>query len=185
LLDATGNTRGVDGELNPVDADGDGVADGSGEGILPEYAYAQVPARFRGLEASGNWRLIDSGGTLDVQWRADTVRATNSQTGTSLPRIAPVRVGTTLVWGQGAWSVRGGFDHYAKPRDNSTGAYTLWSAAMTYRMKAQNAHLLWFARLENASNKLAYSATSILTQSSPGKSPLPGRSLKVGLQASF
>jgi iron complex outermembrane recepter protein len=185
LLDATGNTRGVDGELNPVDGDGDGVADGSGEGIFPEYAYAQVPARFRGLETSGNWRLLDSGGTLDLQWRLDTVRAINSNTGASLPRIAPVRIGTTLVWGQGAWSVRGGFDHYAQPRDNTALAYTLWSAAMTYRMKAQNANLLWFARLENATNKLAYSATSILTQSAPGKSPLPGRSVKVGLQANF
>jgi iron complex outermembrane recepter protein len=186
LLDASGNTRGTDGELNPLDADGDGVADGSGEGILPEYAYAQVPARFRGLEASGNWRLMaGSSGTLDMQWRADTVRATNSNTGASLPRIAPVRLGTTLVWGLGAWSVRGGFDHYAKPRDNTALAYTLWSAAMTYRMKAKDANLLWFARLENATNKLAYSATSILTQSAPGKSPLPGRSVKVGLQANF
>lgn len=186
VLDATGHTRGVDGELNPLDADRDGVADGSGEGILPEYGYAQVPARFRGLEASGNWRLITgSSGTLDMQWRADTVRASNSNTGASLPRIAPVRLGTTLVWGQGAWSVRGGFDHYAKPRDSTALAYTLWSAAMTYRMKAKDANLQWFARLENATNKLAYSATSILTQSAPGKSPLPGRSVKVGLQANF
>jgi iron complex outermembrane recepter protein len=169
-----------------LDADADGIADGSGEGILPEYAYAQVPARFRGLEASGNWRwMAGSSGTLDMQWRADTVRATNSNTGASLPRIAPVRLGTTLVWGLGAWSVRGGFDHYAKPRDNTALAYTLWSAAMTYRMKAKDANLLWFARLENATNKLAYSATSILTQSAPGKSPLPGRSVKVGLQANF
>ncbi len=185
LLDATGNTRGIDSELNPLDADGDGIADGSGEGILPEYAYSQVPARFRGLEASGNWRLMEGGSTLDAQWRFDTVRGTNSNTGASLPRIAPVRVGTTLVWALGAWSVRGGFDHYAKARDNTALAYTLWSAAMTYRMKAQNANLLWFARLENATNKLAYSATSILTQSAPGKSPLPGRSVKVGLQATF
>jgi iron complex outermembrane recepter protein len=185
LLDATGNARGADGQVNPADADGDGLADGSGAEILPEFAYSQVPARFRGLEASGNWRLLDSGATLDMQWRADTVRAINSNTGASLPRIAPVRLGSTLVWGQGAWSVRGGFDYYAKPRDNTTTAYTLWNAAVTYRMKAQNASLLWFARLENATDKLAYSATSILTQSAPGKSPLPGRSIKLGLQAGF
>jgi iron complex outermembrane recepter protein len=184
LLDTTGNTRGADGQLNPLDADGDGVADGSGEGILPEYAYAQVPARFRGLEASGNWRWMEgASGKLDMQWRADTVRATNSNTGASLPRIAPVRLGATLVWALGAWSVRGGFDRYAKARDNSAEAYTLFNTALTYSMKAKDANLLWFARLENATNKLAYSATSILTQSAPGKSPLPGRSVKVGLQA--
>ncbi len=186
LLDATGSTRGVDGELNPVDADDDGVADGSGEDILPEFAYAQVPAKFRGLEASGNWRLAEGdNGKFDLQWRFDTVRATNSNTGASLPRIAPVRTGATLVWGLGPWSVRGGFDRYAKPRDNTAEAYTLLNAAVTYTMKAKNANLLWFARLENAADKLAYSATSILTQSAPGKSPLPGRNLKLGLQASF
>ena len=186
LLDATGNARGLDGEVNPLDVDGDGVADSSGEGILPEYAYAQVPAKFRGLEASGNWRLTEGdSGKLDMQWRFDTVRATNSNTGTSLPRIAPVRAGATLVWGLGPWTVRGGFDRFGKPRDNTAEAYTLFNAALTYSMKVQTANLLWFARLENAANKLAYSATSILTQSAPGKSPLPGRSVKVGLQASF
>jgi iron complex outermembrane recepter protein len=185
LLDATGNTRGLDSELNPLDADGDGVADSSGEGILPEFAYRQVPARFQGLEASGNWRLIDTGATLDLLWRLDTVRATNAYTGANLPRIAPVRMGATLAWAQGPWGVRGGVDHYAKARDNTAQAYALWSAALTYRMKAQNANLHWFARLDNATNKLAYTATSVLTQTAPGKSPLPGRSLKLGLQASF
>jgi len=66
-----------------------------------------------------------------------------------------------------------------------TDAYTLWTAALTYRMKAGASNLLWYARLDNAGDKLAYSATSILTQTAPGKAPLPGRSLKLGLQASF
>jgi iron complex outermembrane receptor protein len=66
-----------------------------------------------------------------------------------------------------------------------TDAYTLWKAALTWRMKAGAASLLWYARLDNAGNKLAYSATSILTQTAPGKSPLAGRSVKLGLQATF
>ena len=45
--------------------------------------------------------------------------------------------------------------------------------------------LLWFAKIDNLSDVLAYSATSILTQTAPGRAPLPGRSLKLGLQASF
>jgi iron complex outermembrane receptor protein len=52
-------------------------------------------------------------------------------------------------------------------------------------MKAGPASLLWFARLDNMGDALAYSATSMLTQTAPGKAPLPGRSMKVGLQASF
>jgi iron complex outermembrane recepter protein len=189
LLDTTGNSRGADAELNPVDADGDGVADGSGEDVFPEYAYGQVPARFTGFEVSGNWRLMDAANKLDLQWRLDSTRATNSASGAALPRISPLRVGATLAWAQGAsmggWGARVGFDRHAAARDNSAEGYTLWNAALTYRMKAKDADLLWFARLENAGNKLAYSATSILTTSAAGKAPLPGRSLKVGLQANF
>jgi len=40
----------VDGELNPIDLDGDGVGDGSDEEILRELVYRSVPAVFRGLE---------------------------------------------------------------------------------------------------------------------------------------
>lgn len=185
LLDATGNTRGADAELNPVDADADGVADGSGEDIFPEYAYGQVPARFTGFELSGNWRLMDAANKLDLQWRIDSTRATNTANGAAIPRISPLRTGATLVWTQGAWSARAGLDRYAAARDGSAAGYTLWNLAATYKMKAKDADLLWFAKLDNASDKLAYSATSILTTSAPGKAPLPGRCFKLGLQAQF
>ncbi len=185
LLDATGNTRGADAEANPIDGDADGVADGSGEDIFAEYAYRQVPARFVGFEASGNWRLLDAAQKVDLLWRIDSTRATNRLTGAALPRISPLRVGATLAWAQGPWGARIGFDQNAKARDGSAAAYTLWNLAATYKMKAKDADLLWFARLDNATDRLAYSGTSILTTSAPGKSPLPGRSLKVGLQANF
>ncbi len=185
FLGITGNSRGADAELNPVDAAGDGVADGSGEDIFPEYAYSQVKARFTGFELAGNWRLMDAASKLDLQWRVDSTRATNATAGQALPRISPLRVGAALAWAQGAWGAKLGFDRNAAARDGSAAAYTLLNAALTYKIKAKDADLLWFARLDNAGNKLAYSATSILTTSAPGKAPLPGRSLKVGLQAQF
>jgi iron complex outermembrane recepter protein len=185
FLGVTGNTRGADAEINPVDAEGNNVADGSGENILPEYVYSQIRARFTGFELSGSWRLLDAADKLDLQWRIDSTRATNSATGQALPRISPLRVGATLAWTQGPWGARVGFDRNASARDGSAAAYTLMNAALTYKMKAKDADLLWFARLDNAGNKLAYSTTSILTTSAPGKAPLPGRSLKLGLQANF
>ncbi|HSV54573.1 MAG TPA: TonB-dependent receptor, partial [Burkholderiaceae bacterium] len=171
-LQATGAERDVDGEM------------------LPEFAYRAVRARFHGLEASGTARLLDGPRTLDLEMRGDLVRATNADTGEPLPRIAPVRAGATLVGSEGPWSARLGFDHAARQDrvpvgERATPAYTLWSAAITYRMKMQAANLLWYARLDNAADKLAYSATSILTQTAPGKAPLPGRSLKLGVQATF
>ncbi|MBX3588381.1 MAG: TonB-dependent receptor [Ramlibacter sp.] len=165
-------------------------ATGATEDGLPVFAYRQMPARFTGLEASGTLRLLEGGSTLDLEWRADRVRATNLATGQPLPRVAPARVGGTLVWARGDWGARLGLDHVAGQSrvpvgELATGAYTLWNAALTWRTKAGPSHLLWYARLDNAGDRLAYSATSILTQTAPGKSPLPGRSFKLGLQATF
>ncbi|MDO8768332.1 MAG: TonB-dependent receptor [Burkholderiaceae bacterium] len=202
-LDATGNTRGTDGELNPVDLNGDGLADSSGERILADMAYHGVRARLSGLEASGTLRLLGKGGllkdaedtgsvqTLDLNLRSDVVRATNESTGQALPRIAPMRAGATVVWGGGPWGARLGFDHaFAQNRvpdagQRSTDAYTLWNAAVTYKMKQGGADLLWYARVDNLTDKLAYSAASVLTTTAFPKAPLPGRSLKVGLQVNF
>jgi iron complex outermembrane receptor protein len=186
----TGNSYGADGEFNPLDLDGDGVADGSGAEIFREQAYRGMRARFTGLEASGSVRLLDAASKVDLEMRGDLVRAVNSDTGAPLPRIAPARVGATVVWTQGPWSARLGFDRSAAQNkvpagDQVTAAYTLWNAAASYRQKIGAAGVLWYARLDNLTNQLAYSATSILTSTAFGKAPLPGRSLKVGMRVDF
>jgi iron complex outermembrane receptor protein len=160
------------------------------EDDLPVQRYQGVKAQFRGLEASGRQRLWQGTSTLDLDWRADTVRASNRSTGEPLPRIAPMRMGATLVYGQGPWNAKLGADwHAAQKRvpDGSvaTGAYTLVNASVSYRQKLDATVLNWFARLDNLSDQRAYSASSILTSTAFGKSPLPGRSFKLGVQASF
>ena len=165
---------------------------------LPEYAYTGVKARFAGLEASGTMRLLGTQGlagsarasVLDLDLRADLVRATNASTGEPLPLIAPARLGATLRWAMGAWGARIGFDHsMAQTRvpegSRETGAWTFWNAALTWRQKTGRAELQWYARVDNLTNRLAYSATSILTQTAFPKTPLPGRSVRVGVQMMF
>lgn len=165
---------------------------------LPEFAYTGVRARFVGLEASGTVRLLGEQGVagvsgnsvLDLDLRGDLVRAQNLSVGQPLPRIAPARLGATLRWANGPWGAQLGFDHMAAQHrvpegDRATGAYTLWNAAFTYRQKLGGAQLNWFARIDNLTNQLAYSATSVLTTSAFPKAPLPGRSLRVGVQATF
>ena len=157
---------------------------------LPEYAYTQVPARFSGLEVGGKLRLLDVGQTLDLELRSDWVRATNTRTGAPLPRIAPLRVGASLLWAQGAWSARLDTNHSASQSEVPVGqtanqAYTLVNASLSYRQQANAASLLWFARADNLGDVLAYSPTSVLTQTAPGRAPLPGRSLKLGVQVTF
>ena len=156
----------------------------------PTYNYTQVQARFTGLETSATMRLLEGAQRLDLALRGDVVHADNTTTGQPLPRIAPMRLGATLIWSQGAWSARLGVDQLAaqdRVPDGqlATAGYTLWNAAATYRMKASRSNLLWYARVTNIGNTLAYSSSSILTQTAPGKAPLPGQNLKVGLQLSF
>jgi len=161
---------------------------------LPEYAYEGVRARLRGWEASGQSRVLQSvlqgAGSLDLHWRLDQVLADNLSTGEPLPRIAPWRAGLSGVYRVDAWQARLGFDHAAAQRRVPTGseptaAYTLWHAGLNYRQLATVGTVNWFARLDNITNALAYSATSILTSTVPGRAPLPGRSLKLGLQWQF
>jgi iron complex outermembrane receptor protein len=157
---------------------------------VPEYTYTQVQARFVGLELNGQQRLLEGAQTLDLAWRWDRVQADDQTTGQPLPRIAPMRTGATLLWARGDLSARVGFDQLAAQDRVPQGqlavdGYTLWHAAMTWRERLGKNELLWYARLDNAGDALAYSATSILTQTAPGKSPLPGRSLKLGLQLNF
>ena len=67
----------------------------------------------------------------------------------------------------------------------SAGAYNLVNASISYHPVLQSANLLWFAKLDNLGDSPAYSASSILTQTAPGKAPLPGRSLTLGVQVKF
>lgn len=183
---------------NRIDEEGNVTTDPDVE-AFDEFAYAGVRARFTGIEASGNLRLLGTdgfsrsadGSTLDLEWRGDLVRATNTDTGEPLPRISPARVGATLAYGNGPWTGRVGFDAYAAQHRvpaigaRETDAYTLWNASLNYRMKVQRANLTWYARVDNITNKLAYTATSILTTTVFPDAPLPGRTLRVGLRATF
>ncbi len=189
---ATGNTYGQEnGALNPADLDGDGADDNDPDNkLLPEFAYTGVRARFVGLEASGNIRLVEGASNLDLALRGDLVRATNLSNGQPLPRIAPARVGASLIWASGPWGSSIGFDHSmaqnrVAPGQRATSAYTLWNLAATYRMKAGVSNILWYAKVDNLTNQLAYSAASVLTTTAFPKAPLPGRSLKVGMQLAF
>ena len=188
--DTDGNGAGSAGVTDDGTGTGNSVESGGTARILPEFAYAQVGARFTGLELNGKVRLLDSANKVDLELRGDWVRAVNTATGMPLPRIAPSRLGAALVWEQGAWGGRLGANHVAAQNevpagDLATTGYTLLNAAVTYKQKVGTANLLWYARADNLGDALGYSASSILTQTAPGKAPLPGRSFKFGVQVQF
>ena len=157
---------------------------------LPVQVYQGVRAQFSGVEATAQTRLLQAAGTLDLVLKADAVRASNLTSGEPLPRISPVRLGASLLHASGPWTARLGFDwHAAQDRvptgSMATESYTLWHGFVSYKQKLSGTTLNWFGKLDNLSNQWAYSATSILTSTAPGKSPLPGRSLKLGVMATF
>jgi iron complex outermembrane receptor protein len=193
-LEATGRSRDAEGNGAGVgvtdSGDGKSIESGGTSEILPEYAYTQVKARFSGLEMSGNVRLLQGPQTLDLGLRADVVKAENTTTGQPLPRIAPARLGASLAWAQGPWNAKLDAKHVMAQNDVpagslSVGAYNLVNASVSYHQVLPSANLLWFAKLDNLGDSLAYSASSILTQTAPGKAPLPGRSLTLGVQVKF
>ena len=195
LVQTAGVTRNqADGEFNPVDDPanpGFSQATGSDFSPLNEFRYIQTRARFTGFEASGNIRLVEGASPVDLALRADRVQATNLNTGQPLSRIPPMRLGATLKYASGPFGANVGFDYSAAQTrlpvgDIAAAANTRFNAGVNYRMKTGAANLLWYARLDNITNRLAYSATSVLTTTAfPNAPPLPGRSLKLGLQASF
>jgi len=185
-LFGTGNERGADGELNPVDADGDEVADISGEEIMPESAFRAVPAVFRGFEISGRTRVFERVGALDVELRGERVRAVDRTSGRALPRIAPTRVSAALdyTWdrfGARMDVIRASAQGRVAANELPTSGYTLVNVQFRYRFKLDNAALEAFARINNLLDREARYHSSFVKDIAP----LPGRGLLIGLRGTF
>lgn len=179
----TGATRGADGERNPVDA---GVADASGEPILPEAALQAVPAAFYGFEAEGKFRVYEQQSTLDLNLRSDYVRAKNRDTGEPLPRISPLRVSAGLDYRLANLGARLDVMHAAKQdrtaeNELPTGSYTLVNALLTYRIRSQTPGLEAFVKVNNLFDEEARLHTSTLKDIAP----LPGRGVLLGVRGTF
>jgi iron complex outermembrane receptor protein len=178
---------------------------GEDVGGLPVYQFQGVRARFYGVESTAKVRMVGgqqalisqnaSHGAMDLELRADVVRATDLTNNQPLPRIAPMRLGADLVWSKNAWGARFGFVHSAAQNrvpdvgptaGVTTASHTLWNAGLNYHTHTGATHWMMFAKLDNITDKLAYSSTSVLTQTMGSNAPpIAGRSLKIGLQASF
>jgi iron complex outermembrane receptor protein len=172
---------------------------------LPVYNFQGVRARFIGMESNAKLRMVggqqgllsndSQHGAVDLELRGDVVRADDLTNGRSLPRIAPMRLGADALWSQNAWGARFGFMHagaqnrmpyYSNVTPVTTASYTTWNTGFIYKTHSGPTHWMFFTKLDNLSNKLAYSSTSVLTQSMGSSAPpLAGRSVKLGLQASF
>lgn len=181
LLDS-GNTRGVDGELNPTDLNNDGIADVSGENILPEAKFSAFAATFTGLEMEGKLNLQDN---WDLTVRGDYVRATNRDNNDALPRITPLRLGAGLHYQKNSLGMR--LDVLRAFKQNrtaqnelATDGYTDVSALVTYKLPAKF-NLELFAKANNLLNQEIREHTSFLKDIAPQGE----RAVLLGVRADF
>lgn len=178
----SGNFRGADGELNPTDADNDGVADVSGEDVLPEAVFNAVPATFKGIEFEGKFALTDQ---LNWLVRGDYVHAKETRTNEYLPRISPLRLGTGLQYALNGLSARIDVLHAFKQNNTAdnelaTDSYTNVSAMLAYKLPVKT-HVELFAKANNLLNDEIREHTSFLKDISPAGE----RSLLIGVRADF
>ncbi|MFR0674817.1 TonB-dependent receptor [Enterobacterales bacterium AW_CKDN230030176-1A_HGKHYDSX7] len=154
---------------------------------LPEYAYEGVRARFYGVEVQDRWQLLDNRyGRFALELSGDYTRAQNLDTDEPLPRIAPLRLNSGLLWSLDRWQARIDVQHAAAQHrtpanDTSTDGYTTLGASVGYRFEVGQSQWLAFVRGDNLTDQTVRYASSILRDIAPA----PGRSVEVGLRTSF
>ncbi len=186
-----------------LEASGATVQEPDGQGgfnNFPEYLFKPVRARLNGVEVEGQKRLLTRGPseasrgsngafTLDLSGKLDYTRAVNLDTSEPLPRVAPLRISLALEAASGPWAARAEVNHSSRQSrvpstDVPTAGYALVNFSVTRRFTVLGqSDALWFFKLNNAGNTLAYSAGAI--PSVRDLSPLAGRSFKTGVRLVF
>jgi iron complex outermembrane receptor protein len=160
------------------------TADNDGEDV-PVYAFQAVPARLRGVELEGRWQAHPAVALLG---QLDAVRGDNRSTGEPLPRLAPLRAMLGLEGKWGEWSGRlewRGAKRQTRVAefDTPTAGYGTVRLSLARQLRWGRTDALWYLKLDNLGNKLAYNATAVPTIRD--LSPQPGRSASTGLQIRF
>ncbi|BBJ22379.1 TonB-dependent receptor [Candidatus Nitrotoga sp. AM1P] len=162
------------------------IKSGQEQEELTEALFRAVKAEFHGFEAEGKFRIYEKTGNLDLNLRGDSVRAKNSDTGESLPRISPMRLGAGLDYQLGKFSTRLDVSHSFKQdrvaeNELSTPGYTLTNTTFNYRFKTQAVSWDAYIKGNNLFNQEARTHTSFLKEIAP----LPGRGFLLGVRANF
>lgn len=174
-LAATGATIEVEGEDGEIES-------------VPEYVFRAVRARLHGVEAQGRHRLVAGAWMIDLSAQLDLMRGDDRDAGEPLPRLAPRRLRLGVEGTRGPWTAGVTLAHAARQSrvpstDVATPGHTRVDLALSRRFGLGQADALWFLKLDNAGNELAFNAATIRTVRE--LAPLPGRALKTGLRLSF
>lgn len=159
-----------------------------------EMIYQATNAEFIGSELEATFHLLHpitsdpaaNQNNLHLQLRADVVRARDTKTGQSLPRIPPFHLSSTLMMEHGPFGARlEGI--YAAPQsqlamnESRTDSYFLVNLTLTYRIVQGPATMDFYVKGMNLTNEDAREHTSVLKN----RVPLPGRGIVAGLKLTF
>jgi iron complex outermembrane receptor protein len=181
-----------DGYIDPHDESITGQTKGTcGADCLPLYNFTGIKARLYGLEANGRFPLASGlfgkASQLNLDWKADYARGENRTTGGALPRIAPLRLSSALVYSEGKYSSQVDVQHAARQNRyvddlGATPSYTMFGLGASYKTVVsgmKSAYL--FLRVHNLTNVEARNASSVLRDMAPAGA----RAIRVGFRGNF
>jgi iron complex outermembrane receptor protein len=180
LFAADGHDHGHDEEHSETHAGDEAEHDHAGE--LPVYLFRAADARLHGAEAQVIWQFA-------AGWRwqnqLDWVRA-RLVDGGDLPRTPPLRFSSELSWQSDSISADVRWTRYSKQDqvaalERATAGYSLLDASVSYYFDLGEQRLSAYVKGDNLTDREARVHTSFLKD----KTPLPGRSLTVGIRGEF
>ncbi|MDP5138407.1 TonB-dependent receptor [Rheinheimera baltica] len=149
---------------------------------LPVYLFTAADVTLHGLEAQFSWQINDP---FKLTLQGDYIRARINDGG-DLPRTPPLRFAAELAFEQDAISADVRATRYFKQDrtaalENATDGYTLLDASVSYRFDIATSQLTAYLKGQNLTDEEARVHTSFLKD----LTPLPGRSVAIGIRGSF
>lgn len=159
---------------------------GSGD-QSPIFDYANVNAKFYGVEAKALFNIVKSGSTkFDIEIRGDYVEARNRNTEDPLSRISPARVGGSLNYKQNKLGIRFDADHnfaqnHVPQGDTKTDGFLMVDFGVDYEVNFGGTSSLVYVKGTNLLDEEARNHVSFIKN----VAPLMGRSVLAGIRTAF
>jgi iron complex outermembrane receptor protein len=153
---------------------------------LPVFQYSQLPARFRGFEASANVKVIEwADGSLRFDAAADYTRARLKGVGT-VPRIPPLRLRGGAEVQQGSLHLRGEVEWNQRQSrvaafELPVPAFTLVNLSADWHPLGEDSPVTLMLAADNLLNVVGRRAASFTRDFVP----LPGRDIRATVKLSF
>ena len=155
------------------------------ENDLPVLIYKQDDVDMYGLEAEFVYQISSP---LKVKVFGDYIKASLSDN-SSLPRIPPMRIGTSLNYQGNSFDSEISANHYFEQDDiasleTTTPSYTLLDFNYNYYLDGmgfKDSDMVLYVKGQNLTDEVALVHSSFLKNISP----LPGRNYSIGLRGSF